>query len=661
VRLLRARVTNYRSVRDTGWFDVETDKTILVGPNEAGKTAVFRALETLNAPPDTGKLDALRDFPRSQYHLIQRGELKAGQIEVAHGFFSVDDNLRSRLVAIDPAFAEVNEVSVGRNLDNSSWIGFPSVGAVRWKSIHSDVVGLRGHLEKQDPASPLLAKLDSIINELKPEQFLDESLGSALGAWLGEAEGQAATSQGKRIERLRASFERPARLKQARSAVREALPKFVYYSSYFAVRPRIHLSQLAERIRKSTVDPDYDFGNVCLLKLLGFEAADLAEQGTVPDVTEAMTPTETAVVQAKLDERHYRLNAAAVELNTIVRRVWGDESLTLRFHVDGDYLKVVVEDELGVEVELDQRSHGFVWLVSFYVIFRAEVMDKLANAILLLDEPGLSLHALKQQEFRKTVSRLAEDNQTLYTTHSPFMVGPEELDKVRVVEMRDREIGTKVHVGILADDPRSLFPLQEALGYNLAQSLFAQEKNLVCEGLTDLWFLEGASEALQAVGKTGLDAKIAVVPAGDAGKVVYYGTILQSQALKVAALLDSDQAGDQAATQDDFVRLLPNRRIHRTKDYYKGVVSKPETEDLLRDTLVAVAKSELGWDIAKVATAQPSRPIVDIFQAEVKAFSKYKLTKAFLHWLSSHSAADMTADEVDGWEALFEGVNKSLA
>ncbi len=313
------------------------------------------------------------------------------------------------------------------------------------------------------------------------------------------------------------------------------------------------------------------------------------------------------------------------------------------------------------EVELDQRSHGFVWLVSFYVIFRAEVMDKLANAILLLDEPGLSLHALKQQEFRKTVSRLAEDNQTLYTTHSPFMVGPEELDKVRVVEMRDREMGTKVHVGILADDPRSLFPLQEALGYNLAQNLFAQEKNLICEGLTDLWFLEGASEALQAVGKTGLDAKIAVVPAGDAGKVVYYGTILQSQALKVAALLDSDQAGDQAATQDDFVRLLPNRRIHRTKDYYKGVVSKPETEDLLRDTLVAVAKSELGWDIAKIATAQPSRPIVDIFQAEVKAFSKYKLTKAFLHWLSSHSAADMTADEVDGWEALFEGVNKSLA
>ena len=37
----------------------------------------------------------------------------------------------------------------------------------------------------------------------------------------------------------------------------------------------------------------------------------------------------------------------------------------LRTKVDDQYLKVVVEDELGIEVELDQRSEGFQWMVSF--------------------------------------------------------------------------------------------------------------------------------------------------------------------------------------------------------------------------------------------------------------------------------------------------------
>jgi recombinational DNA repair ATPase RecF len=42
MRLKSARVTKYRSIRDSGWFDVEDGKSILVGPNEAGKTALLR-------------------------------------------------------------------------------------------------------------------------------------------------------------------------------------------------------------------------------------------------------------------------------------------------------------------------------------------------------------------------------------------------------------------------------------------------------------------------------------------------------------------------------------------------------------------------------------------------------------------------------------------
>jgi predicted ATP-dependent endonuclease of OLD family len=255
-----------------------------------------------------------------------------------------------------------------------------------------------------------------------------------------------------------------------------------------------------------------------------------------------------------------------------IRSVWKPsdarpEADRLRVQADGQYLKVVVEDELGVEVELHQRSEGFQWLVSFFVVFFAEVSDQNQNAILLLDEPGVSLHALKQREFRHTVSRLSKHNQTIYTTHSPFLVGPDELDLVRVVELNDRRIGTQVHTSITSTDKAALLPLQEALGYDLAQSLFAQERNLVLEGLTDYWYLEAMAGLLASANGPKLNDKIALVPASSAGKVVYFATILHAQKLKVAALLDSDAAGDQAARQDTLVHTLGSKAILRTHDF----------------------------------------------------------------------------------------------
>jgi predicted ATP-dependent endonuclease of OLD family len=335
------------------------------------------------------------------------------------------------------------------------------------------------------------------------------------------------------------------------------------------------------------------------------------------------------------------------------------EAATLRVIVDGQYLKVVVEDSLGVEVELNQRSEGFQWLVSFFVVFFAEAAGKHQNAILLLDEPGLSLHGLKQREFRRTLSSLAQANQTLYTTHSPFLVGPDELDLVRVVEMTDRTVGTKVHTQITATDPAGLLPLQEALGYDLAQSLFAQQRNLVLEGLTDYWYVEGLSELLAESGDAVLDDRIAMVPASSAGKVVYYATLLHAQKLRVAALLDSDAAGDTAAKQDVLVHTLGNRNILRTKDVYSGPVKLPEIEDILRTTLLDVAKSELGIDAKTKAHKQPSRAIVDLL-SDVPDFSKYRLAKAFLRWSRTHKAEDLSDDERASAKALVDLINRAL-
>ncbi|MGH8426672.1 MAG: hypothetical protein ACRES7_01650 [Gammaproteobacteria bacterium] len=81
---------------------------------------------------------------------------------------------------------------------------------------------------------------------------------------------------------------------------------------------------------------------------------------------------------------------------------------------------------------------------------------------------------------------------------------------------------------------------------------------------------------------------------------------------------------------------------------------------LLRETLVQVALDDLGWDVRATAAAQDARPIVDIFDAGVTNFSKYKLAKAFLRWGRAHEASGLTKDERNQWATLIDGINKAL-
>jgi len=202
-------------------------------------------------------------------------------------------------------------------------------------------------------------------------------------------------------------------------------------------------------------------------------------------------------------------------------------------------------------------------------------------------------------------------------------------------------------------------PLQEAFGYDLAQSLFTQQRNLILEGITDYWYLEATSQLLRDENIEKLNDKIALVFANSAGKVVYYATILFAHKLKVAALLDSDAAGDQAAQQENLVHTLGNKNILRTKDFTNGTI-KPEIEDLLKETLINIAKEEYQKDVKSIADSQPNRAIIDIFSNEIPNFSKYKLAKAYVKWTKSNAASNLSSVEIDNWKGLIQKVNKVL-
>jgi predicted ATPase len=696
MRLVAARIQKYRCIRDTGWFDIEPAKTIFVGANEAGKTAILQALQQLRAPAGVAGFDSLRDYPRSEYSDFTVSRADPESIDVVSARFRLDP---LDIAELPPGYEDATYVC-GRRLDNSSWHridGGPE--RLAYTADLDEALGdLAAHVDGQHVAAAQGERASESESESEepgrpepdgepePEDALPSgALAAATSGWTEDAAltVEMATSlrawleqvaplvdesnavEKERYDGLLAVTEMPALHEQALSTLADLVPVFIMFSNYIRVRPLIHLGHLATRLESDVLDDDqYDYGNACLMKLLGFSARELSDLGRVAEP--AAHDTEGLKrYRDQLDRRAYQLNAASVRLTNEIRRVWSPnpdrpEADRLRVIADGQYLKVVVEDELGVEIELDQRSEGFQWLVSFFTVFFAESAGKHANAILLLDEPGLSLHGLKQRSFRSTLSRLAGRSQTVFTTHSPFLVGPDELDIVRLVEMTDRTSGTKVHTTIKAADPVSVVPLQESLGYDLAQSMFTEQRNLVMERLSDYWYIEATAHLLAEAAIVRMHDEIAMHSAGAAGKVVYYATILHASKLKVAALLDSDAAGDNATKQERLVRSLGHKNVLRTKDAYTGTATKPVIEDMLRETLINVAASDPGWDVRAAAASRPDRSIVDIFADEVANFSRYELAKAYVRWTRAHKADDLTVAEQVQWENLVDLINAAL-
>lgn len=83
MRVESATVSNFRCVIDSGQFEVEPDKTILVGINEAGKTALLKALQHARPTDDTAAIDWLFDAPASMVDDIRRKNLDPATLAVA--------------------------------------------------------------------------------------------------------------------------------------------------------------------------------------------------------------------------------------------------------------------------------------------------------------------------------------------------------------------------------------------------------------------------------------------------------------------------------------------------------------------------------------------------------------------------------------------------
>jgi len=520
MQLVSAHVRRYRSVEDSGEVAVDPAVTCLVGKNESGKTAFLRALYRLSPAEKEAVFDEVVDYPSRLTR--ERKDMSAGARVVTVQFTLADDEVAALERDLGVGVLKSTTVSVSREYRSDDPVFGLQLEEAR------AVAHLQGGLDLGEAAGT------SVKTTTTVKAFI-----GALAA-LPEAPAAATALLG----RLRSWREQNLDLHVIDTYLVKWLPRFVYFDDYDVMPGKASVPDLIRRRDNGQLVR----GEKALLALLTLGGAELEDFRDGQDHERLIRETENAA--NGISDEVFAFWSQKQQLAVKITILPPEAGAVPPLH-DGPILQLRVENHRHrVSVPFDDRSRGFVWFFSFLAYFSdLESTEGLGRElVLLLDEPGLSLHATAQRDLLRLIEeRVASRHQVLYSTHSPFLVDAHHLERVRTVIDEDGR-GTVVSADVLRADAETGFPLQAALGYDLAQTLFVGPHNLLLEGPSDLIYLDVLDSALAAAGRPTLDTRWVKIPVGGAGKLSTFVSLLGAHRLTVAVVMDASTS-DAAAVK----------------------------------------------------------------------------------------------------------------
>ena len=654
MKLKSVHIKNFQSVIDSNEFDVG-DVTCLVGKNEAGKTAILKALYRLNPlNPQDSTYEAIHNFPRKDFAVyeseVTNNSRQPANVVTATFMLDSDDTQEiSSLLGKDSIPDRDITLTLRKGYSNLLEVGHMDLLAVP---------ALRSLVSSHDLPESTATKLRQL------------STAQDMLNLLQEVEDNTPEMEGLN-EDLAAIQEQGLSFFIYRKVLEERVPKFLYFDEYYQMKGQDNLESLLERRRNSALeDSDHP-----LLGLIGLAGLSL-------DTIVNADNTETLIA---------RLEAAGSRLTRSVLTYWSQNShLRMRFDIrqarpqDGpgmdqgtNILGRVEDTRHMLTTPLGTRSKGFVWFFSFLAWYDKLLKDG-ENLILLLDEPGLSLHGRAQADLLAYFEQeLRPHHQLIYTTHSPFMVDPMHFDRVRIVQdlsietdsgnLLEEQQGTKVSTDVLEATSDSLFPLQGALGYEIHQSLFVGPNCLVVEGASDLLYIQTISAVLQKRGQYGLSPDWIITPVGGADKVPTFVALIGAQSnLNIAVLIDFQKKGQQSIENLYKTKLLEKQQAMTFADFTG--TSEADIEDMFDPEFYL--KLVNGEFSSSLESGQLSSAHPRILQRLEKRFEKHPLPGdvQFNHYrparyLSEHIGSledELTDDTLDRFQRAFDALNRLL-
>jgi len=143
-------------------------------------------------------------------------------------------------------------------------------------------------------------------------------------------------------------------------------------------------------------------------------------------------------------------------------------------------LDIIIKDH-GFAISATEVGEGFQNAIVLAVL-RAFEETRRSGAILLIEEPEMFLHPQMQRSLYKTLHKIGETNQVIYTTHSPHFVSVPDYRDVLLV--RRNEEGTYVVQSSLSADNKRRQKFLKELDPERSELFFAKRLLLV-EGDTE--------------------------------------------------------------------------------------------------------------------------------------------------------------------------------
>lgn len=608
MKLIKVRVQNYRSVEDSGEFEIG-DLTCLVGKNEAGKTALLSAMRGLR-PSQPFEFDEAIDYPRRfSTRFDERHE--HGTAEVIRTWWRLES---ADIAAIEKRFgaevltSDTFQVHFGFRYDDEKRIWDIDVDSAK-------------ALENMISKHALDATERNVLHGVADGPAADK----ALSGLSERTPKQEALLQD--IKKCRGS----SFILGAIDVLSAGQPKFFFTSHFERMSGMISIQQLQQDKQKKTVS----IGDQIFLSFLEYAGTNL-EDLLNTDRRETLKAT---------------CEAASNEITEEIFQFWSqNNALEVVIDIDSGKPKDPAPFNTGTVAEiriknnnhkatlpLSERSAGFVWFFSFLAQFKQlRKTPGNGNAIILLDEPGLTLHGKAQGDLlRYIVERLLPDHQVIFTTHSPFMVPMDRLADVRIVEdvviekpgKRTEVRGTKVRSDVLEVNDDTLFPLQGALGYEVTQSLFIGANTWLVEGPSDILYLQVISQALTKRKRIGIDPKWTLCPSGGIDKIAPFARLFGGNRINVAVLSDIAN-GDKTKIENlKKAEILKAGHFYTCADFTNQAES--DVEDLFdADLFVELLNKAYTPPAANVVTKDALMAAAPTTRIVKKAEALFKLMPA---------------------------------
>lgn len=543
MKIKKYRVREFRSVWDSGDVIVDDQITCFVGENASGKTVLLKALYRTNPAggndPFNDRHTAFNkdnDYPKSEvdkFHDATRSDNQDGT-PVVECQCELDD---SDIDTISKQFGD--KALTGKIFTVKAF--YHKAHEFEADDIEVDDQAAREHLTRH-PKLPA-----SLKNKLTKDKDWNEFAAAFVD-----------TGQHTEFSELLTAVNQIQQFGLLQYIIRYIVwskTKFLYCNDYYQIQGEENLDALIRR-RQGNELKKSDHPLFELLETVGL-APDkmIGSQDTTNFMNRFRKPIKKAgeLVTKSINDNWSQNSHLRIEFRVQKAEQRDPEGMREGTNIWID----VYDDNSDIPTPLSSHSSGFIWFFSFLVRYEHARKNK-EKLILLLDEPGLSLHGKAQADLLRYFESNFSNTQIIYTTHSPFMIDPQRPHRIRVVqnssvddgvqstkEKTGDKGGTSIFTNATKVGKNSWLPLQRALGYEIQQTFLIAPNTLIVEGISDRLILTAISEKLKSESHTGLSEEWSIIHTGGIGNVRALVSLLAPQKDMNAVVLIDIQHKDK--------------------------------------------------------------------------------------------------------------------